>query len=417
MKPISEAFLDQDKWNEFDFSDTDIDLGQEIFEGANFADQHFEALIARGCTFKNCYFTRCNFLNCDLSSTEFSGCTLEECVFVNCTFGNLILDHTRCSPTKFNYCSADAVRIQGGKFSDVMLHCSSVAQINCSDVTELSISVEESKDLAISIRESGAILSLEQCQNIELTAANSASEISAYSTAFRYLLLDSCAGSSLKLRDCEVASADLKGPEKKLVMHCHNSFIINIDLSKVDLSRSAFPGCSIVEGQWPNQVGKTNLFGRFVAPDKLLSEPVEDIMGLPDTVRRNIARSQALASLEEEKTKSTATFALHRVVGLTTGHGRSPTRLVGFSILPAIILAIFHLLYLKWFGPIAAIIEPSSFLEFVNVCKMYFSLVIGYGDRTALPLIPTLESVAWVFSVLFLGLVVTLFSNFIFRQG
>ncbi|MDW3224207.1 MAG: pentapeptide repeat-containing protein [Paracoccaceae bacterium] len=417
MKPLAQAFLKQEKWKNFEFKESPIDLGHEIFEGANFLNHYFDALLARGCTFKNSYFTKCSFHNCDFSNSEFSSCTFDDCKFVNCEFGNLDFLETRCAQVEFSTCSAESISLQGGSFVRGRVCCCNFLEIIGKNVTKFDTTFEEANAVRFDFEGTFLAISFEQCRNVELSANGGVPNISASTSSFKEISIRNYLGPSIRLRDCEVLTADFGGPSKGLVLHAYNSLIFGPDLEKVDLIASTLPGCSIINGNWPNQDGKTNWIGRFVPPDNLLAEPVDDVMGLSETVRRNISRSQALASLEQEKSISVATFVLHRIVGLTTGHGRSPARLLCFALLPATLLSVLHVIYVQEFGPFVDIENPASLSEFVSLFWMYFSLVVGYGDRSSLALLPTLESVAWVLSVLFLGLVVTLFSNFLFRQG
>ena len=231
-----------------------------------------------------------------------------------------------------------------------------------------------------------------------------------------------------KFRNSEIEVRELVNKDQRFAFNLIGSYLQNADLNMIDLVQSTFVSSSLINCRWPEYVGKTGFTGRFDCPENLLCQPINDVGGVPDNINREINRFQKLHALEVESERSTSTKVLHRLLGLATGHGRDPFRLILFTLIPAFILTIVHSViffvdrFFIFLGKKSTfggnkIFSINDFSDFILTMYNYFTIIVGYGDRKEIENYVFLELTAWGLSIIFIGLVVTLFANNIFRQG
>jgi hypothetical protein len=168
-------------------------------------------------------------------------------------------------------------------------------------------------------------------------------------------------------------------------------------------------------------------------PENLLSEPVGDVAGVPEPVRHDILRAQMLASREAASRDSKITWLLHRLVGTTTSHGRSPGRLVAVAYALAVVQGLLGMLYanrhwfwLRFLGPRtmgfgeAARVWSSGLIDGLALALRdsvgYFLVLLSLQNPSS-GLNPALVGASRVFGVVIIGVFVGMAANRLSSRG
>lgn len=417
MNPFVEHFENLEKWAELVEDSTPIDMKRLSLESVNVRNRTFHKVFFDGGTLSSSYFVNCKFVECSFNDAEFEDCTIENCVFSECDFLGVVFTGSNVNGIRLE--GSDHVRVNLCSGSATGVRCTSIPLIDfsCNGLSKLDAKFSDHRSLTVRGTSCASTnLTLVHCDSSQIELADSTTFLELKATRLVEIVTTN---GRLMLRaiDSQVENAILKPADELYQISSLNSVFSGIDLASVDLESSTFVASSLAGCKWPNQTGRTSILGRFVPPTNLLQQPVSDVGGVPDITHQEIRRSQSLNSLEKQAEVSFSTLIFQRLLGASTGHGRSPSRLLVFSTVPAGVLALCHMLAKAVGLGTDEVKNIGGIRDFLTVMWDYLTLIVSVGDRKDLQLFSGLEDIAWFFSLIFIGLIVTLFTNFIFRQG
>jgi Uncharacterized low-complexity proteins len=437
MNPAKEAFeAGTQKWNEYINSLETINLCRTVLQSANHKESHFSTVDFSGATLRNCYFTNCKFINCIFTS----------CVFENTTFCNVIFEHCIFENFfSFRSCTLSNVfieKITGVKLSVVnsILHSLRLYDVQLQFLAfELceKLDCRMSESLIENITAESSKILLFYINSTGRTNANfkkCIGPISIEKTTIPILTICQCADLNLILRDVIIASINATKSESRIRIDAIQAMIFDSNIDVLDLGRSTFVSCSIVGCTWPNSEGNTDWRGKFNIPENLIAQPINDVSGISESTRQSIRRAQILASWEEASKQSRFTWLLHRLVGLSTAHGKSPLRLIvvsyGIALFEAIIGQI--LLHKEWMQGHFNDFQSLSVIENINiwisgVIKViplvlwdsvgYFFVIVSLDNRLPLELHPFFTGFSTIVGIILIGVFINLIATRISMRG
>lgn len=211
--------------------------------------------------------------------------------------------------------------------------------------------------------------------------------------------------SAARLHGADFTSADLSG-----------ALIHQVDLTGVDLRDARLFAARITDPVWWLAMPRASMDGRTVFPRGLPEHPIQDVMGLPPLLRRQIADAQYLRDMYRK------TGPLGRSVmwvwGVTCRYGQSLGR---WAMATAALLVVFSLAFtltpfnfsvaaVQQGGAVAAVHRPDFWQA------LYFSIstmmTLGLGDvAPADGLARVLVSAQEVLGYVMLGGLLSIFSN------
>lgn len=418
MDEVARAFQDQNIWREISKDLDNPNLGSNIFSNIRFEDQEFKGVVARGCTIQSSYFIRCTFIDCNLKGAAFEKSNFEDCIFISSVLSGLEISSSNFSRNTFKDCQMDEVTIAKGEFRYCEFSGGRIGVLRAEGVSGFSASCQNVDTREIHLKDTDlSLFRVKDVHDVNIRITRVSGNLRVQSSTLQNIEFVGEFGPDLNFDESVVYEINCGNLVSNLKIIARASFIYRTSMQKIDLRNSVFTATSFVGCEWPSQTGVTNLWGRFVPPANLLGQPVGDLSGLSNELCAEIERSQSLNRAEQLGPKFTWRWILHRIVGMTTSHGRSPLRLLITSLIPPALLTVLHYL-LEYFDRRGAgqVFATPSLAEIKKVYFDYFSIIAGYGDRAKIALDPALEIFAWAFSVIFLGLFVTLFTNYIFKR-
>ncbi len=353
---IKALLKSSDEWNKFKSSQTEvIDLKISELKGAmipnrnlcncDFSGADLENANIDGCIIKNSIFensclegvsmVNCKIDNSSFKNSNFKNATIRHSVFKNSVFDNSDVSYSVIELCEFYLCILQNITSSNVNFFNLVFKKSSF----------LTLIIDKGSFLNLSFREQ----SLNDSQFV-------------HSTLSKIEILSSSIN-SLKLTNCE-----------KNNLNFTSSLITNVNMEEFDLSNSIFFDSLISKCIWPEQRGKTSLLGKYKASSNLISQPVQDIKGIQQVLRRNIADAQFLK--ETLSNNSTFTSVANRLWGLTTAYGQSLLRLIIFSICVMIILTAAYCL-----SDGIRINIPENLKNGWNALKLIASTFIGMENQ------------------------------------
>lgn len=408
-----------ESWTEATQGQDTVDVSRSILASVSHEGAVFRGVDFSGSTIKNCYFTNCEFINCVFRS----------CAFENCTFTDSSISSARLESLEVIDCTlirlyaaklvGSSLSVQRGRIENSGIEDASLGTLSLKGCSSIGLELKSSRVTSVHVSESR----LEKLALVELKGMTIV-----ITTCTGSLVLDDSTAQKMHIReksslmcncvDSHVLACSLSSLSEKIIVAARNSFLVGVDLRLVDLGTSSFVATALVDCTWPSQVGTTTWYGRVRSAPNLIAQPANDIAGLSESLRKTIHREQALKHLEEESKRSVSTLLLHRVVGATTGHGRSPLRLMLSSFVMAALLTLANALVRGYEVREAVQGSPiaSQIAALFTDCVGFWGLIVGVGNRSELGLVPELEVLASVASFVFIGLLVTVLTNFLFRQ-
>lgn len=379
-------------------------------EGTQFVDTSLA-----GSTVRNAYFVDCLFERCDLSNLAFESCDLTRCEFRDCVGAAVRFVDGRLLACEFLELQVDElhfsrVSVVGATFGE-----STVGQLEFSHVPDLQASFLSCEVEQFEIGGSGPVgVAMRAVQAQFVQVSDLVGTVRLEECRLDVLTLQNAGSANLELVDIILRDVRLDGCDA-LGISAVRSVIFGAELNHVHLDDAVFVECALVSCTWPRVAGRTTLRGKFVAPDGLLSQPVGDIAGIDEATRREIQRSQYLSLLEDRTAGDWPRFALHRLVGATTGHGRSPLRIVGAAGLFAVLAALLGMCIRELGNLSSQIGWRSSLASLPDDWWGYLGIVVGLRAPADVSLVPGVEMACQVASLVFLGIIITLLAEFVFR--
>lgn len=419
MTTLQQAFLDGSvAWTAATGDVEHLDLRRAILANASHEGTVFLHVDFSGSTFQGVYFTECSFVGCTFDGTAFEACQLDGCLFEG------------CRGTKLDFV--------GGLFKRVSMRDIRVSRLFCWDHQSVGTTIKHSDVAEIKFLESPMVnfelissqvggiscersrlgrLGLSKIRNLDFSARASVGAVSMEDVICSEFEVAENESFALSLVNSHILMTRLE--EARVVIYARNAFLAGVDLSCVDLKRSVLWQTSLVDSKWPPQIGRTSWLGRYVPSETLLAHPVDDVSGIPDSLRRAIFREQSLLELEERGKTSLSLLLLNRFVGTTTGHAGSPIRLIITAFIAACGLSAVETgVRITNYSSLSAIRSQVGWeiKAFFSNTLDVFSLIVGIGDRDAMNMWGAVEVGASVMSVVFIGLFVTVLIKFLFRQ-
>ena len=216
--------------------------------------------------------------------------------------------------------------------------------------------------------------------------------------------------SEANFTDAHIGGADLLGADLSgALMH-------DMDLTDVDFKDARLFGTKVTDPVWWVEMPRATLSGRTVFPSQLPEHPIQDVLGLPPLLRRQLADAQYLRDMYRKSRPFGR--SLMWLWGVTCCYGQSFSR---WAMCTALLLVTFSLIYtfFPFYFTVSAV-EKHVAIPMVHDPTfwqgMYFSLstmtTLGLGD-----VVPAdtagraIVSVQEVFGYLMLGGLLSIFAN------
>jgi uncharacterized protein YjbI with pentapeptide repeats len=384
----------------------EISLSQSLLGPVTYEGATFERVDFSGSTVRDSYFSRCIFRRCLFSESSFESTTLIQSEFENCIGSALAFNACTFANVTFDSCAIDQLKISSSKLDATSVTDCTIKYLDVSDASTLTIVIRAtslplfrlSKCAAMSVRVSDV-------RDLTLDIDNASGGISFFNSEVIRFSSSDWSNAILTMKNSEISNALFSDNSEAIEIRSISSFLIDADLRKVDLVNSTFISSALVKCEWPIQEGRTDWFGKFQPPRNLLTQPAGDVSGLPEATRSHIERSQRMLLLESKNRSSRVALALHRLVGASTGHGRSPLRLVVFAAFLSASLAIANQ-------------SPHSFMRSVLFdWPRFFVIMVLIGNKTFNGLNSGLALTAAITGVALAGLLVTVLGNYLFLDS
>lgn len=149
-----------------------------------------------------------------------------------------------------------------------------------------------------------------------------------------------------KLSDASLEFVDLSG-----------AILESVDLATVALSTAVLAGTRITNSIWPLQRVSADWIGRLRVPQNLPIHPIQDVVGLPAVLRREIADAQYLVDFKRRCDRRFSSRLFFRLWGLTCNYGQSA---LSWSLWSMLIICGFGFLFSTLQFNIAASVVESQ---------------------------------------------------------
>lgn len=397
----------------------EISLSQSLLGPVTYEGTTFEQVDFSGSTIRDSYFSRCTFRQCVFSESSFERVTLNQSTFEDCTGTTLVFGACSVANVTFDRCAVEHLQISSSRLDTTLV-------VDC---TTMSIDVRDSPALGITIKATSLpLLNLSKCTSLALRLSDvrdlalSLDEVSGNVSLIDSVVIkfntSNWANAVLAMKNSEVSEANFTDKDQSIEVRAMNSYLMGANLHKVDLVASTFISSALVRCEWPEQEGRTDWFGRFRPPGNLLTQPAGDVTGLSEATRSHIERSQRMLLLESKSHGSFVTLALHRFVGATTAHGRSPVRLIAFAAFLSISLAIANQSAQRFVKATKSLKGAGVLLRSILIDWPHFFVeMILIGNKKYDGLRPDLTLTASIIGVVLAGLLVTVLGNYLFRDS
>jgi len=296
----------------------DTDLRSRKIEGCNLSgaqlrNANLDHAVVRNCNLLGADLTdaslvRCNLENLDLQNVIASGIVIRDSLIVNVDLTKSNLSSATFSSTEFRNCTfcdihnnglvLSSCNLKSCTFTDLTLSCLWLHNCMVSDCAFLNWNIDNLQILNTIIESS----------NINRIISNTGQV--KYSRFIKCYIEKIDIGSSIIL--CQ--NLDFS-----------QSLLVRTDLGLLGLNTATMLKTSIAFCKWPKQQGFVTPTGKYISSPFLLTQPVQDLLGVPPILRREIADAQYLVKKISSCSKFSRPFM--RIWGLCTGFGQSLFRL------------------------------------------------------------------------------------------
>lgn len=314
----------------------------------------------KGADLSNRILERCDFSGAQLQGANLDRTTINSCKFIGANLSNVSLVQCELCNTAAHNMIAEHIIIRNSKIINVELTRTNMSSaIVDSTVFQSCIIMEIQKD-GISF----SSCNLEICNfiNLELslfclqgcTIKNcnfrefTIDDIQIHDTTIESSAIDCVRAKngsvdSSRFIECFINEICIGGPN----IICHNldfsrSTLSHVDLILLGLDTVTMLDTSLTFCNWPKQQGHVSVTGKYIPSQYLLSQPVQDLKGVPPLSRREIADAQYI--VWKIAASSIMGRIWMRLWGIFTGFGQSLERLTittfGLIILATICLLV-----------------------------------------------------------------------------
>lgn len=298
-------------------------------------------------------FYRCDFIAADLNKIDldrasfidcsFQGCNLKYLSLVNTTFKNISFDNFKISNATLrnSFCSkiyiyksnVDSFNIYQCEMNNITIENSSLSTEKIVD-TKIKMCQKKDSELFNIEIENCIVKSInsinDKYNNIIIKHTNidnsyfQSGEIN--DSRFEGLIMESCKITFFDFQNIKVENSSfIKG------------YLERINLLELCLEKIGLLKTSIVDCEWPDQIYNVSFFGKYIKPEHLLKQPVEDIMGVSPEMRSIIKKSQ-LVGEKIKHCKKWYSKLWMRFWGFTTAYGDSLLRLTLICLFVILVL-------------------------------------------------------------------------------
>ncbi len=310
----------------------DTDFSGILFESCDLSGTNFDTANLDRSTFRNCKANNTIFSNCSLVKAEFAECDLRQADFSSAvlrgaSLSGCLLAGADLSEISVNKCKLIDVDISNVSLDKARLTNSSATRVSISHIGGGALTVD--KVIADDLKMEDVILSSLTWKDSQVTGG-----------ALRDVDIGAGELCKLTIRNVKIERFACRATATGLDLSV--SEIQESDLTPLGLSTAIMWNTSVVDCTWPPQTGKTNWLGSHSTSPNLLRQPVQDLRGISQVLRREIADAQFLRERFLRSTSLRSRFAL-RLWGASCIFGQSLGRLAVWTFILMVVHALAYL--------------------------------------------------------------------------
>lgn len=288
------------------------DFSGAILDGANLDDCIFKSAVMAGTQLTNASLVRCQLQGITGHRVDLSRAVIRNSVFDTVTFEEAAMDDAAIEHCEFRTCRISRTQIDRGRLVDVTFKETTFRENATTGTTIDRCRFVECDTSGWSLDNgtmSHSSFTNSSVANLKVRGG------SISTTEFRDCRID-----AMVLQDCDVTHLDLS-----------SSVVSNLDISTLGPQTAILLDTAFVNCEWPRQEGDVSWLGTYRPSPWLLQHPIQDIKGVPPTIRREAADAQYLTRIIA---RAAGRFerGLLRLWGATSAYGQSIGRLSAVSV-------------------------------------------------------------------------------------